>query len=131
MKPMKDVHVTMAAVVLVAMLLGGCWSTGSRQIKSETLDSIDAKIFDGKTTKAEVRAYFGGPKKIDFSQADKEVWRYEFYYEEMDAQNLINPLLQKTKGTKKELVILFEDNGVVKKHTFSDSPFETRAGLLK
>ena len=89
------------------------------------------KIVDGKSTKAEVRSSFGDPKKIDFSQADKEVWRYEFVYEEIAAQNLVNPVFQKTTGTKKELVILFEDNGVVKKHTFSDSPFETRKGLLK
>ena len=59
------------------------------------------------------------------------MWRYEFICEEMDAHNLINPLIQKTTGTKKELVILFEDNGVVKKHTFSDSLYQTWAGFLR
>ncbi|MCE9614339.1 MAG: hypothetical protein K8T26_08685 [Lentisphaerae bacterium] len=124
-------HITLSLISVVAILLSGCWSTGSRQLRNETPGSVDAKIIDGKTTKAEVAACFGGPKKIDFSQSDKEVWRYEFTYEQMEAQNLVNPLLQRNTGTKKELVILFEDTGVVKKHTFSDSPFETRSGLLK
>lgn len=131
MKSRYEAYGAVTVLAVVAILGSSCWSTGSRQLMNETPASVDTRIVDGKTTKEDVRACFGDPKKIDFSQADKEVWRYEFVFEQIAPQNLVNPLFQKTTGTKKELVILFEDNGVVKKHTFSDSPFETRTGLLK
>lgn len=50
-----------ALAVALAVTLTGCASSGNQQLKNETETSVQTKIQEGKTTKAEVKTFFGSP----------------------------------------------------------------------
>ena len=46
---------------MVAFVLGGCASAGNQTLKAENQQTVEQKITEGKTTKAEVQSMFGSP----------------------------------------------------------------------
>lgn len=127
---MKKIAVT---VLSAALLLTGCAGAGSSALRNETEASVSTKITEGKTTKNEVRAVFGSPKKTDFTDSGLEVWRYEFENLSADAVNFIpvvNWFGSSASGKKKELVVLFDKSNIVNRYSMSESDVTRKTGIF-
>ncbi|ENG0235823.1 MULTISPECIES: hypothetical protein [Burkholderiaceae] len=131
MKPNKLAAV--AAALAVAFALTGCAGTGNDTLRAETEQTVSTKIVDGKTQQYEVRSMFGSPAKTEFTDGGLEIWRYEFTKVHGDAVNyvpIVNLFGSSASGQKKELVVLFDQNGVVKRHSMSVSDVSTKTGIF-
>lgn len=116
---------------MVAFLLAGCASSGNKKLQKETEVSMQSKIKEGITTKAEVKSAFGSPDSVNFTDGGKEVWKYAFARAKVSGKAFIPfyGLFNNTvTGTKKELVILF-DGDKVSKYSMSESEINSRSGL--
>jgi outer membrane protein assembly factor BamE (lipoprotein component of BamABCDE complex) len=116
---------------MVAVLLAGCASSGNKKLQKETEVSMQNKIKEGVTTKAEVKLAFGSPDGVTFTDGGNEVWKYAFARAKVSGKAFIPfyGLFNNTvTGTKKELVILFDGNKV-SKYSMSESEINSRSGL--
>ena len=64
---------------------------------------------------------FGSPIKTTFTDGGLEIWTYEFDDLKMTAASYLNPFGTTFTGTKKELVVLFDENEIVKRARMSES----------
>lgn len=110
--------------IAIFSCLTACASSGNSSIEKETSDSIDTKIIDGRTTKAEIKNYFGDPEDVDYKDKNTEVWKYVFSKSHY-SPFAMNAFQNTYKGKKRSLTILFDGN-VVEHHNMSVSDFESR-----
>ncbi len=119
--------------LIVTIFLAGCASVGNQALKNETELSVSQKIVEGKTTKADVRSTFGSPNTTSFTDSGLEMWKYELAKMSADAVNFI-PIVglfgSSASGTKKELVVLFDQQGLVKRYSMSESPVTVKTGIF-
>lgn len=131
MKPKSKIHIGLFLAGL--MVFAGCSSTGNESLREESEASIASKIVEGQSTKSEVRAAFGSPLITSFTDGGLEIWKFELSKMKADAVNyipLVNLLGGTSSGTKKQLVILFDENDVVKKVSMSESPVKVKTGIF-
>jgi outer membrane protein assembly factor BamE (lipoprotein component of BamABCDE complex) len=127
---MKKLGVAIAVAVIT---LAGCAGTGNDSLRSETEATVSTKIVEGKTTKDEVRSMFGSPMKTEFTDGGLEIWHYELTKLHSDAVNfipVINLLGSSASGQKKELVVLFESDNIVKRYSMSESAVSQKTGIF-
>lgn len=130
---MKPRITSVLALAIASLLVAGCASTGNETLRKETETSVQQKMIEGKTTKAEVKAMFGSPLKTTFTDGGLEIWTYELTKAHADAVNyipLVGLLGGSASGVKKELVVLFDENDVVKRFSMSESPVKTKTGIF-
>jgi len=125
---------TLSVVGLACVLavVAGCISNGNESLRQETEMSVKQRLVEGKTTKAEVKLLFGSPLKTSFTDGGLEVFTYELTNLKANPINfvpLINILGTTVSGTRKELVILFDEKDVVKRFSMSESPVQTKTGV--
>lgn len=125
------------AVIGIAGLLNlsGCASSagGNEKLRAETEASVQKKIAEGTTTKQDVRKVFGSPFSTSFTDGGFEVWKYEFNNVSADAVAyipVVNLFGATASGTKKELVIMFDKQGVVQRFSMSESDVQQKTGLF-
>ena len=121
-----------AAVVALAVLTG-CASVGNETLRAESESSVQKKIIEGKSTKAEVRVMFGSPFKTSFTDGGLEIWTYEFSKVSADAVSyipIVNLFGATASGTKKELVVLFDKGGLVQRYSMSESEVKQKTGVF-
>ncbi|MEY4769120.1 MAG: hypothetical protein RL637_1759 [Pseudomonadota bacterium] len=119
-------------MLCLLIFIPGCASVGNESLKRETEFSVGQKIVAGKTTKNEIRLMFNSPISVSFN-GGFEVWKYELSKMSIDAISLVpivGLFVNSYSGTKKELNILFDENGIVKKYAMSESPVKVKSGLL-
>ena len=119
--------------LLIGALLSGCTSMGNTVLKKESEASVQQKIVQGKTSKAEIKAMFGAPASTTFTDGGLEIWKYDLTDLHDDPQNFIPLALyfgSSSSGIKKELVIAFDDNGIVKKFSMTESPISVKTGIF-
>ena len=106
-------------ISLSFLIIASCGSTsGNRVLLAESELSVDSKIIEGVTTQSEIKAMFGSPFETTFTDGGMEIWKYRFDNLDADAVNyipIVNMFTQSYSGDRKELVILFNDNGTVKR----------------
>lgn len=71
---MKKIFVASA----IALVLAGCASSGNQQLSKESETSVQSKLQEGKTTKAEVKNTFGSPDAVSYTDGGNEIWKYSF-----------------------------------------------------
>ena len=114
----------------LAVTLVGCASSGNQQLKNEPETSVQSKIQEGKTTKAEVKGLFGSPDAVSYTDGGNEIWKYSFAKVKVNGTTFIpfyGLFHNGTNGTKKELTILFKDDKV-QKYTMAESAINTKSG---
>lgn len=120
-------------VIAGAFLMIGCASTGNETLRAESEGSVSQKMVEGKTSRAEVRKMFGSPMKTSFSDGGLEIWTYEFNKVSADAVSYI-PIVSMfggtSSGTKKELVVMFDDKSTIKRYAMSESDVKTKTGFF-
>lgn len=132
MKVIKQISVAVAVVAILGV--SGCVSTGNTVMKTQTADTIANAIVNGKTTKQQVTSLFGSADSVSFTDSGNEVWTYRHSKSKPMARNFIPYVGLFSSGTNiqtKELVILFDKNGVVTNHTFRETANQSKAGILE
>ncbi len=126
---MKNIILLFTLIIFVA----GCASTGNQTLKEETESSVATKIINNITTQAEIKAMYGSPYETTFTDGGMEIWKYRLDDLKADAINyvpLVNLFGSSFSGTRKELVILFNDDGTVKRNSMSESDVQNKSGLF-
>ena len=119
--------------VLSACLLGACASQGVQQLKEENQASVATKITRGKSTKDDVRAAFGDPTETSFTDSGNELWRYRYSHSTSKAINFVplaNLFLAGADVDKRELVVFFDADGLVKNYSMQARKEEVKQGIL-
>ena len=107
------------AVVVACLMADGCSTVGNGRLVQ--LDAVDAQalLVPGRTTQADVRRAFGEGTVIHFDSGH-ETWHY-IYREGLakgwDDVPVINLITSQLDRPTKELVILFDPAGVLKRYS--------------
>jgi outer membrane protein assembly factor BamE (lipoprotein component of BamABCDE complex) len=122
-------------VASTALMMSGCAvKSGNETLGKLEKNQVEQGIVKGKTTKNDVKAMLGDPDKTDFDNNSLEKWTYVHVRRDVKAVNfvpVVNWFVQGTNDTTKTLVVLFDDNGIVKNFINSDAKGETKGGLLQ
>lgn len=122
------------SIVFVALFVASCASTGNQTLKTESEVSISSKVQQGVTTAPEIKAMFGSPYETTYTDGGLMIWKYRLDDMRSDAVNyipIVNWFGSSASGTRKELVVLFDDNDVVKRVNMSESDVKTKTGIFK
>ena len=132
---MKKKFISYISLFMVAVIISGCGSSGNTKF-SRAMSSnqyLDQLLIDGKTTQAQVRQALGDPIKVDFDYHHTEKWYYKHTRKVSKVTNfvpLINNLYSGTDNRTRKLIILFDENKIVKRHTITDSKGEDTMGVF-
>jgi len=77
---------------------------------------------------------YGDPMETSYTDSGNEIWKYHFTKGHMTASSFIpvvSLFASGTKGKKKELVVFFDQDGVVQRHSMSTSDVETNTSLFQ
>ena len=122
------------AIALSFVIVGCVTASGGNQtLKNETEASAASKIINNVTTQSEIRAMFGSPYETTFTDGGMEIWKYRLDDLRGDAINyvpILNLFGSSYSGTRKELVLLFNDDGTVKRNSMSESAVQNKSGVL-
>lgn len=80
-----------------------------------------------------MRADFGDPTETSFTDGGKEIWRYKYSHMTSKVSDFIPVVNLFSSGTnvdKRELVFLFNDNGIVENYAMQSSKEEVKSGIL-
>jgi hypothetical protein len=124
---------TLIQLVAISVFLAACGTTGTRALKDETQSSISDKLQEGVAKKSEVYAMLGNPVSVSFTENGLEILTYEFTRFTPKARNFIpyNIFSVGSDGRKKVLVVLLNEDSIVKKVVLNESEVETKSGLLE
>ncbi len=129
----RPLAICLATSAVALLLLTGCETSGNQGISQETEETVQTKLTEGVTTQAEVRQMFGAPGNISFTSGGHDIWSYDYAEMKQSALNYIpylNQLGSSAKGTRKQLVILFNARKVVRRYALMESEVIERTGLF-
>lgn len=118
---------------LVALALAGCASVGNENIRHVSEQNLAEKLAKGKTTKADVRAHLGAPDETSFTDSGNEIWKYVHVKSTAKGVNFIpvvNIFASGANQEKKEVVLLFNQQGVLVNYTMNTTQGEVRQGVF-
>jgi outer membrane protein assembly factor BamE (lipoprotein component of BamABCDE complex) len=112
-------------LIVVFCLLVALCACGHQSVKQGAM--IDASkvkntVIDGKTTKSDVVLEFGPPTKTMENEK-------MFFYTWSETSKSTIPLYGGTSTITNNLIILFDDNGVVKNHKITKTSGESKTGF--
>ena len=130
---MKLVYFRSLFFITAIIVLSACTTTGNQALKNETQQSIATKFQKGVSTKGEIISALGAPTETSFTSGGLEILRYEFARFTPKARNFIpyNFISVGSDGKKKELVVLLDENSLVKKLVMNESDIETLSGMAE
>ncbi len=122
-----------ALMPLTLSLLIGCASAGNEKLRNENTGTLSQKITKGTTTKAQVTTALGPADEVSFTDGGNEIWKYHHIVATAKGVNfipIVNIFAAGVDEKKKELVVLFDEQGIVKNYTFSETEGERRTGVF-
>ena len=128
---MKNYIYIFASLLILASCATG--SGGNQTLKNESESSVTTKIINNVTTQSEIKAMFGSPYETTYTDGGLEIWKYRLDDMRADAVNyvpIVNWFGSSFTGTRKELVILFNDDGTVKRNSMSESDVQNKTGMF-
>lgn len=93
--------------IILIIFLSSCTTTGHIPLEIATKDLIAKHIVHSKTTKARIVKCFGNATSITFNNSGQEVWVYKNH----------NSNSNDSYSNVKELVVIFDQNGVVSQYS--------------
>lgn len=109
-------------LLCLLLALSAC---GFKSIKQGAMideEKVKSHIIEGKTTKSDVVLEFGPPTKT----MDRERM---FFYTWSEINKSSVPLYGEETRITKNLIILFDDNGIVKSHKITETSADSQAGF--
>ena len=128
---MKNYIYIFASLLILASCATG--SGGNQTLKNESESSVTTKIINNVTTQSEIKAMFGSPYETTYTDGGMEIWKFRLDDMRADAINyvpIVNWFGTSFTGTRKELVILFNDDGTVKRNSMSESDVQNKTGMF-
>ena len=128
---MKNCIYIFASLLILTSCATG--SGGNQTLKNESESSVTTKIINNVTTQSEIKAMFGSPYETTYTDGGMEIWKYRLDDMRADAVNyvpIVNWFGSSFTGTRKELVILFNDDGTVKRNSMSESDVQNKTGMF-
>ena len=128
-----NTKISLPIVILIGLFIVGCTTVGNKTLKYETRESLEEKIQEGITTKEEILKMLGDPLDTNFTDSGFEILRYSFSRSTPKAKNFIpyNFFSVGSDVKKKELVILFNENDIVKRFSMIESEVDISSGLAE
>jgi hypothetical protein len=121
-----------AALAMVLVTLGGCASGGNEVLKQQDTATVNQFVVDGKTTRDEVLRIYGSPTQSSFLNEKNEIFTYRWARATSQGQNfipIVGAFARAYDVHKKQLVIIFNEQNVVARHTMTDVNDSIKAGL--
>ena len=81
-----------------------------------------------------MRTLFGAPLFTTFTDGGNEIYKYTFSKSQANASNFIpfvGIFTGGTHGTEKNLTIMFDEGGIVKRYSLDESAVATKTGILQ
>ena len=117
------------ALAVAAALLAGCTTAGNGRLVQLEAPQARAMLVPGRTTQAEVRDALGQGTVVHF-QSGLETWHYVYrkgMAKGWDYVPYLNLIAEHLAGDEKELVILFDADGLVKRWSLQvNAPMRAR-----
>lgn len=108
-----------AVALVFAFGLSGCATTGNGTVKNLSAERTSQILVVGKTTRPDVNAAFGAATVTHFDNG-YELWVYQVGWPKIvDSLPWIN-LVASSANNERELSVLFDKTGVVKKYLLRD-----------
>ena len=129
----RKLKVLLSAVVMSFLMAGCAAKSGNEAVYKMNKADMNRLIVVGKTTKNDVTKKLGNPGEVDFTANGNEKWTYKHVYSSAKAINYVPVVSSIASGTNdrtRMLVIIFNDNGTVKKYLYSIADGETLGGLI-
>ena len=125
-------------MLLAGMILQGCASVGNQSMKKQDSKTVSAKILKGTTKEYQVVAEFGVPLETSFTNEGNKIFTYVYDDASAFTPETVGSVLftlglagSKTRGERRELTILFDENDIVKNYTVHISQVEGGTMLFK
>lgn len=129
---MKTTALNRGFALLAVVAITGCASSGNEVLRSQDTAAVERSIVDGRTTRSEVERIYGPPTTTSFTDAQNDIWIYRWSRATAKAENFV-PYVGAFMGgadvQRKELVILFNAQNVVVRHSMRDSTEQVRRNL--
>lgn len=127
--------VTSTILFSLVLVSGGCAvKSGNETLGEIEKSQVEEQIIKGKSSKQDVKKFLGDPDKTDFDNNSLEKWTYTHTRKDAKFVNYVpvaNWFVAGTNDTTKSLVIVFDDNGIVKNFITSGAKGETKGGLFQ
>jgi hypothetical protein len=123
---------SLALIAALGIALGACASSGNDVLRQQDANAVNQTIIDGRTTRADVERIYGPPTTTSFADAQNEIWTYRWGRATARAENFIPYVGAFVGGAdvqKKELVILFNAQNVVVRHSMREMNDAVRRNL--
>lgn len=121
------------AIVMAALLLSACASAGNKNVAEMSRSSLENRMSGRSVKKIDIRDWLGNTQnEIRFANG-AEVWVYSYRKSTASLVNFYryaSVLLGGQKNDSKELVILFDKEGVVRKWRLNETLDQEPTGLL-
>jgi outer membrane protein assembly factor BamE (lipoprotein component of BamABCDE complex) len=117
-------------IAAATALVVGCASSGNTKLGSMTESAVRDSV-PINAEKAQVEQTFGPPDLKTFSTDGQEVWTYQHAYASAKASSfipIIGPFVGGTDVERKQLTVLFSEDGRVAKVLWNSAPTEVRYG---
>ena len=128
---------SLSVIIFLSILVSGCANVGNKSLKGLTEQDVQQTITIGQTTKEQIRGAFGSPFKTSYTDGGLEIWTYQYDdTSALTAETVGSVVLTlglagtKSRGTRNELVILFDEENVVRRFNMSNSPIEAGTGIF-
>ena len=126
-----------SAILSIGTFAMGCANVGNASMEDFTEEQANEAIVKGVTTKKEIRAAFGSPIESTFTDGGLAIWKYQYDDTSAFTPDTVGSVIltfglagTKARGTRNELVILFDENDIVKQFNMSNSPIEAGTGVF-
>jgi hypothetical protein len=121
------------ACVVLGVMLVSCASVGNESLRHESEATVGAKITCGVTTQTQIKQMFGSPMTTTYTDGGLMIYKYELSKMSADAVSYI-PIVGwfggSASGKKRELVVMFDENDVVKRFNMSESKVSQKTGVF-
>lgn len=117
-------------LIALAGLATGCTTVGNGRLVTLDEPAAQAMLDPGRTTEAEVREALGQGTVVRF-QSGWETWHYVYrkgLAKGWDYVPYVNLIAARIGGDEKELVILFDDAGVLRRWSLQRNPGARSSG---
>jgi hypothetical protein len=125
------------AILFLSVLVTNCASVGNESLVGQKPEQVNSAIVKGKTTITEVKDIYGDPFETSFTATGTLIYKYRYDDTSvMNAKTVASVLFtyglagKKMEGTRLELVVLFDENNVVKNYNFSTSDINGGTGVF-
>jgi len=111
---------------LSSALLCGCASGRNESIADATPESVSTQLVKGRTTQENVRATYGDPAKITFTDSGNEIWEFDFSRVHSKPTNFIPYVNLIHSGAEGDI----DKTKIVRQYTISTSKVDVSQGLI-